>query len=148
MTQRPALICGQPKEETFQPPLKYIDVTRTTHTNLDVLQEKRIDDNWNVDVSRHLSDSWTRFTKFTILNEKLPKGHVVREAACKDSRQLPDLITCGQKFGPACHKQLNERKSSNEASILSIRMIKSSRKPVKTQGKSCKSQWKPLCLVS
>ena len=33
-----------PKEETFPIPLKKIDVTRTTPTNLDVLQEKRIDD--------------------------------------------------------------------------------------------------------
>ena len=33
-----------PKEETFPRPLKYLDVTRTTHTNLDVLQECRIDD--------------------------------------------------------------------------------------------------------
>ena len=32
------------KEETLPIPLKYIDVTRTTHTNLDVLQGKRIDD--------------------------------------------------------------------------------------------------------
>ena len=30
--------------ESFPIPLKYIDVTRTTHTNLDVKQEKRIDD--------------------------------------------------------------------------------------------------------
>ena len=30
-------------------PLKYIDVSRTTHTNLDVKQEKRIDDYWNID---------------------------------------------------------------------------------------------------
>ena len=29
-----------PREETFLIPLKYIDVTRTTHTNLDVKQEK------------------------------------------------------------------------------------------------------------
>ena len=29
-----------PKEETFSIPLKYLDVTRTTHTNLDVLQER------------------------------------------------------------------------------------------------------------
>ena len=29
-----------PKEESFPIPLKYIDVTRTTHTNLDVKQEK------------------------------------------------------------------------------------------------------------
>ena len=29
-----------PKEETFPNPLKYIDVTRTAHTELDVLQER------------------------------------------------------------------------------------------------------------
>ena len=29
--------------------MKYIDVTRTTHTSLDVLCEKQIDDDWNVD---------------------------------------------------------------------------------------------------
>ena len=45
-----------PKEESFPIPLKYIDVTRTTHTNLDVKQEKRIDDFWNIDWSRDLSD--------------------------------------------------------------------------------------------
>ena len=38
-----------PREESFPLPLKYIDVTRTTHTNLDVKQEKRIDDYWNID---------------------------------------------------------------------------------------------------
>ena len=36
-----------PKEETFSIPLKYIDVARSTHTDLDVMQEKRIDDYWN-----------------------------------------------------------------------------------------------------
>ena len=41
-----------PREESFPIPLKYIDVTRTTHTNLDVKQEKRIDDYWNIDGSR------------------------------------------------------------------------------------------------
>ena len=32
-----------PREESFPVPLKYIDVSRTTHTNLDVKQEKRIE---------------------------------------------------------------------------------------------------------
>ena len=59
-----------PKEESFPIPLKYIDVTRTTHTNLDVKQEKRIDDYWNIDGSRDLSDPWTGFTQFTLLEEK------------------------------------------------------------------------------
>ena len=40
-----------PREESFPIPLKYIDVSRTTHTYLDVKQEKRIDDYWNGDGS-------------------------------------------------------------------------------------------------
>ena len=59
-----------PKEETFPITLKQIDVTRTTHTNLKVLQESRIDDTKNVDVDRSLSDSRTGFTKFTLPIEK------------------------------------------------------------------------------
>ena len=55
-----------PREESFPIPLKYIDVSRTTHTNLDVKQEKRIDDYWHIDGSRDLSDSWTGFTQFTL----------------------------------------------------------------------------------
>ena len=35
-----------PSEESFTSPLKYIDVSRTTRTNLDVMQESRIDDYW------------------------------------------------------------------------------------------------------
>ena len=61
-----------PTEESFSIPLKYIDVTRTTHTNLDVKQEKRIDDYWNIDGSRDLSDPWAGFTQFTLLHEKAP----------------------------------------------------------------------------
>ena len=38
-----------PREESFPIPLKYMDVSRTTHTNLDVMQERRIDDYWNID---------------------------------------------------------------------------------------------------
>ena len=39
-----------PREESFPIPLKYIDVFfQLTHTNLDVKQEKRIDDYWNID---------------------------------------------------------------------------------------------------
>ena len=64
------------REESFPIPLKYIDVSRTTHTNLDVKQEKRIDDYWNIDGSRDLSDPWTGFTQFTLLEEKAPDGYL------------------------------------------------------------------------
>ena len=56
-----------PKEETFPLPLKYMDVTRTTHTTFDVLRDSRVDDFWNVDVDRNVS---------TLLDEKSPKGHM------------------------------------------------------------------------
>ena len=63
-----------PREESFPVPLKYIDVSRTPHTHLDVKKEKRIDDYWNIDGSRDLSDPWIGFTQFTLLEEKLPNG--------------------------------------------------------------------------
>ena len=65
-----------PREDSFPIPLKYINVSRTTHTNLDVKQEKRIDDYWNIDGSRDLSDPWTGFTQFTLLEEKAPDGYM------------------------------------------------------------------------
>ena len=65
-----------PRDESFPIPLKYIDVSRTTHTNLDVKQEKRINDYWNIDGSRDLSHSWTGFTQFTLLEEKPLEGYM------------------------------------------------------------------------
>ena len=64
------------KEETFLTPLTHIDVTRSTHTDLDVMQEKRVEDYWNVDMSRSLSDSWTGVTQIIVLKEKRPKGNM------------------------------------------------------------------------
>ena len=40
------------------------------------MQERRIDDYWNVDGSRDLSDPWTGFTQFTLLEEKPPNGYM------------------------------------------------------------------------
>ena len=58
-----------PREESFPIPLKYIDVS--THTNLDVKQEKRIDGYWNIDGSRDVSDPWTGFTQFALLRKQV-----------------------------------------------------------------------------
>ena len=46
-----------PREESFPIPLKHIDVTRTTHTSLDVLSEKHVEDHWKVDEDREFSDA-------------------------------------------------------------------------------------------
>ena len=48
------------EEESFPIPLKYIDVTRTTHTSLDVMLEKQVED--------------YSFTRFMLLNERPPDG--------------------------------------------------------------------------
>ena len=65
-----------PREESFPVPLKYIDDSRTTSTNLDVKQERRNDDFWNIDGSRGVSDSWTSFTLSTPLEEIPPDGYM------------------------------------------------------------------------
>ena len=70
----PRIKLYSPREESFPIPLKYIDVSRTARTNLDVMLERRIDDYWNIDASRDLSDPWAGFIKFTLLKEKPSDG--------------------------------------------------------------------------
>ena len=86
-----------PKEETFLILLKFIDVTRSTHADLDVRQEKKIDDYWNVDSCKHLPDSWRGFTKFTLLKEKLPKGYMWSGERDKDSNHYQTRL-CMARF--------------------------------------------------
>ena len=64
-----------PREESFPIPLRYIHATRATSTNLDVMLERRTDDYCIFEGNRDLSDSWTGFTRFTTLDEKLPDGY-------------------------------------------------------------------------
>ena len=40
------------------------------------MQQRRIDDYWNIDGSRDLSDSWTGFTQFALLEEKPPEAYM------------------------------------------------------------------------
>ena len=93
-----------PREESFPIPLKYIDVSRTTRSNLDVMQERRIDDYWNIDGSRDLSDSWTGFTHFTLLEEKLPEGKMWSgERLTK--RQATSRPEIWKKLGRKCYAE-------------------------------------------
>ena len=81
------------REESFPIPLKYIDVTRTTHTNLDVKQEKRIDDYWNIDGSRDLSNPWTGFQ-----GDGVPKAGLQQAAA--DSQGSRTCVCANTQPGP------------------------------------------------
>ena len=64
-----------PKEETFLIPMKYIDVTRTTKNSLDVMLEKQIEDYWNVNGKKELSDAWTGCTRYVLQEERPPEGY-------------------------------------------------------------------------
>ena len=149
-----------PREESFPIPLKYIDVTRTTHTNLDVKQEKRIDDYWNIDGSRDLSDSWTGFTQFTLLEEKPPEGYVWsgerltrKQLTSRPDHSWPELW---EKMGKSA--KLKEKQWSNEklhlekarklrGTISSTRRMRNSKKPSRTRVRNWKHQWLLPCPV-
>ena len=83
-----------PREESFPIALKYIDVTRTTHTSLDVLLEKNIDDYWSVDGERELSDAWPGFTRFIFIEGKATRRiYMVRERLTrKQTTSRPDNV--------------------------------------------------------
>ena len=78
-----------PREESFPIPLRYIDVTRATSATLGVMLWRRIDDSWNIEWDRDLSDAWTGFTRFTVLDEKPPVGCTWSgEAADKEANNI------------------------------------------------------------
>ena len=74
--------------------MKYIDVTRTKYTSLDVLLENNIEDYWNIDGERELSDAWTGFTRFILLNEWPPDGFSWSGVRCtrKQTTSRPDNV--------------------------------------------------------
>ena len=108
-----------PREESFPIPLKYIDVSRTTHTNLDVKQEKRIDDYWNIDGSKDLSDPWTGFTQFTLLEEKPPDGYMWsgRRLTRKQLTSRPDHLWPELWKSMGKHAKLKEKQKWAEEKI-------------------------------
>ena len=60
------------------------------------MQESRIDDDWNIDGSRDLSDSWTGFTQFTLLSEKPPD---IPGGDWQNGKRHPGQIIYGQNSG-------------------------------------------------
>ena len=108
-----------PREESFPIPLKYIDVTRTTHTNLDVKLEKRIDDYWNIDGSRDLSDPWTGFTQFTLLDEKAPDGYTWSGGRLtrKQRTSRPDHLWTELWKSMGKHAKLKEKQKRSEEKL-------------------------------
>ena len=86
------------REESFPILLKHIDVSRTTHTNMDVKQEKRIDDYWNIDGSRDLSYPWTGFT--TSKRKYVVRGETDEKTAYIQARSLMNRTL--EEIGKKC----------------------------------------------
>ena len=104
----PRVKIHSPREELFPIPMKYIDVSRTTHANLDV---KR--DYWNIDGSRDLSDPWTGFTQFTILEGKPYKDICCLGEDWRENSWHPGQIIFGQNSGWKRERMPNWRRSKN-----------------------------------
>ena len=144
-----------PREESFSIPMKYIDVSRTTHTNLDVKQERRIDDCWNLDGSRDLSDYWTGFTQFTLLEEKPPDGYMWSgwRMTRKQLTYRPELWT---KLGRNAQQKERQKWSHEKPQLDNARKLRGiyvidpgtrdSKRPSRMLARNGKHQWLPLCL--
>ena len=104
-----------PREESFPFPLRFIDISRTIHTNLDVKQEKRIDDYWNIDGSRDLSDLWTGFTQFTLLEEKVPDGYMW---VWEEINEKTAYIQARSSMARALEINVKARQTEGEAKVV------------------------------
>ena len=91
------------------------------------MQERRIDDYWNIDGSRDLSDSWIGFTQFNLLKEKPPDGYMSsgdrltkRQLTSRPDHLWPELrrkLTRNAKLREK-HKWANEKPKLDNARRL------------------------------
>ena len=52
-----------PRKESYPIPLSNVDFIRSPYADLEIAQENRIYDCWDVEKNRNLSESWTGFQK-------------------------------------------------------------------------------------
>ena len=77
------------------------------------MQESRIDDYWNIDGSREVSDSWTGFTQFTPLSEKPPEGYIYMVRVETD--KTASDIQARSFMARTLERNVKERQSEGEA---------------------------------
>ena len=134
-----------PREESFPIPLKNIDVSRTTHINLDAVRESRIDDYRNIDGSRDLFDSsillqvknlqeytcwsWERLTKRQATSRP---DHYDQNSGEECQRTL--------SWGRSINGQLKNPKLENARSLRGIYFIDPEDKEFKEIIKNCREK--------
>ena len=75
------------------------------------MSEKHIDDFLNVDGNRELSDAWTGFTRFIVLNEKPPDGY-----SWSGERLTKKTTSRHDNVWPEMRKQMSDASKRKEKS--------------------------------
>ena len=117
-----------PKEESFRIPTKYIDVTRTTHTPFDVMMEQHIEDNCRIDGEKELSDAWTVFIRFILLNQRPPDGYTWsggrltrKQNTSRPDDVWPDMWT---RMSDAVKKKAKQRLAIEKSKLDNVRQLR------------------------
>ena len=122
-----------PKESHhFRIPSKYLDVVSKQKTNLDKAEENSIDDSWNIDGNRILSESWSGSTRFRILRKHAPQGYSWVDGRLTKTQVTSRPETIWPEVWPSMSKMLIKRKQSSNECIE------------KTQNTSCTSEGEML----
>ena len=122
-------------------------------------RETRIDDYWNIDGSRDLSDPWTGFTQIGLLEETLPNGFLWSEKDSRENTWHQDQIIYGQnsrrkweempswRKGKSGHmKNLNSIMQDNYEESISVHLrTRNLRRPSRMLARNWKHRWLPLC---
>ena len=90
------------------------------------MREKNINDYWHVDGDREWSDTWTGFTRFSLLNEEPPGGSTWSGRDWQENKRLPGQPLCGQRFGKIwpMHSNVKSSKSGLSRNLSSIQCQK------------------------
>ena len=122
---------------------------------MDVKQEKRIDDSWNIDGSRDFSDPWAGFTQFTLLEENPPNGYMWsgerltrKQLTSRPDRLWPELLDKMGKNAKLKEKQKWSHEKPHLDNARKLRGIfsltprtRNLRRPLRMLARNWKYQW-------
>ena len=116
------------KEESFLPPLEHIDDTRTTHTLLDVLLEKHIDDHWNVTGEKRIVRCMDRLDKICSIKGKATgRIHMVRGETDQETKiSRPDSVRpdMWKHMSDAAKKKAKQRWAIEKPKLGNARLLR------------------------
>ena len=102
-----------PREETLPILIKHIDVT-ATHTSLDVMMEKHVEDCWNVDGEKRIVRCMDWLHKICSVKGKATGRICMVRGETHEKAKIPLVQTrYGQKCGSICLMQQRRKRNPN-----------------------------------